>query len=592
MNNGNLSFFGFLAGNSHENNVGSTSSPSESVAANEPESTVPIASKPLKPVYRLSKLLAEVAIYYQGREEGAPEVACLKQHQLLEESLQYCFNQSSEFCDPYIKTYQDGDNARKTVIVQFDATIYWHLSKKDEALTIEEINTKLKQPTRAEIVGLNPQNYLGEGAYASVALNSFSLKLGENQQIQLVKVKTQSKKVTKKSKPRESGSSVLETEYDVSQQIYQGQVHVAKSKPQLSSCDALILPFVHGNDLSSLVEGGLIDKQATLIMAVIMINAICSLRHLHAKNLSHGDIKLENCKLELTNYFNLFIDFGFSSEKFDPEHIRCTPIHAAPEVVSRMYGFHMRKVTLSPALDIYSLGTFFISLYGINLYPESPEPSNFNNFFKNQRLNLPEYLNVYARDCVEQANEIPEEIKNIILPMISKSAYERPSLRDVIMQLLKVIDNEFENNKSFIATQNFAELHLIFQTMLWNLISTEVFVIAATIKALPELSEQEKEIISELEHISYVYEKFSDPAPDAPTKTCGQYVYEQIPLFARKHIDKIEHPRVKEFFNSLIEINTKADEEVYADLAKTNMSLINSFSDISESTQFSLRMGR
>jgi serine/threonine protein kinase len=558
-------------------------------------------------VYKLDALLNAVAEYYQEQEKFAKNPAAYIggsqgpvlpwQHQVLQECLQHYLHNDSWCCPPYSATCLDQNNKLKKVVIKFNVKIYWHLSKKHASLSLSEIDKKLKKPERAEIIKSTRENHLGSGSYASVNLGNFSVKFDENNQIQVVEVKPQSEKVVKIDLSDGRNKAIFEMEYAASRAIYQARVHAAKSSPESKFFDAIILPRVHGVNLKSVVDNVFVDKQKRnsfllpIKMAAIMINVICAARHVHANKLHHGDIKRENCMLEPESYYATFVDFGFTTKKLAQDKIHCSPLYAAPEIILRSY-FGGPNVDITPALDIYSLGTFFIETYGIDIYPSNYEGTHDVYKFQGRELNLAQYLNAYARKCVQDSNRIPRGIKKIILDMISWDAAARPKLSDVTTQLLAVIDSEFEHNQALIAAQDFTSLHLIFQTMLWNLMCTEVFIITSKMKLLPSVPDNEKQILEELERLSYLYEKFNDPAPNKPTKTLGQYTYEKIPQFAKELLESIEHKEIKVFFQNLILINSKPDEEVHANLVAINTELNNQLFPPSSSASSSRRMGR
>lgn len=84
-----------------------------------------------------------------------------------------------------------------------------------------------------------------------------------------------------------------------------------------------------------------------------------AVEHMHAKDITHRDLKLENIALD--EKFNpKIIDFGFADETLLSEEIKGTSHCFAPEI-------YISETFETKPLDVFSLGVFLFILITGNL---------------------------------------------------------------------------------------------------------------------------------------------------------------------------------------------------------------------------------
>lgn len=106
----------------------------------------------------------------------------------------------------------------------------------------------------------------------------------------------------------------------------------------------------------------------------MMYQLLCNLRELHLSNRIHGDIKIENIIINYELHPNTrvksfkfyWIDFDLSKPIGSWHPPFGTPDCMAPEMKALI---NKGQIQVSPALDIYSLGTVFDSLAFVMTYP-------------------------------------------------------------------------------------------------------------------------------------------------------------------------------------------------------------------------------
>ena len=160
-----------------------------------------------------------------------------------------------------------------------------------------------------------------------------------------------------------------------------------------------------------------------MICKVIAYNMIA----IHKKRIIHADIKPNNVLIKKTitgTYTAKIIDFDssyFEDSLPTPDDLQCDTIYLSPE------GFlyiceETEKITTKA--DIFALGILFCQ------YLTGDMP-----FFDTEK-----YTYLYAAILDESdiciKNNIPEEIKLLLLKMLSKNPEERPSIQEVFDSLV------------------------------------------------------------------------------------------------------------------------------------------------------------
>lgn len=171
---------------------------------------------------------------------------------------------------------------------------------------------------------------------------------------------------------------------------------------------------------------------------IIFKNIAKGLQAMHNNNIYHRDIKLENILFD-EKYTPKICDFGFIIQKSDKLFFKAgTPQYCAPEILVtkeelKKNGYFGEKA------DIYSLGITIMKLlvgYSTNISSNLDIKEEFNLLIKEKNLT------------------ISDEIKILVLKMISKNPKERPSINNILeYPLLK----EFNENDINIKQEYFKE---------------------------------------------------------------------------------------------------------------------------------------
>lgn len=93
------------------------------------------------------------------------------------------------------------------------------------------------------------------------------------------------------------------------------------------------------------------------IVKHIFNQIISGITYIHAKNISHGDIKLENILIDKSNNVKI-IDFGFSTHNSNGKLLNffCgTPSYMPPEIIKR-------KNYVGAHADLWSIGVLLYTL--------------------------------------------------------------------------------------------------------------------------------------------------------------------------------------------------------------------------------------
>lgn len=153
-----------------------------------------------------------------------------------------------------------------------------------------------------------------------------------------------------------------------------------------------------------------------------MYQLLTGLNHLHAQNIIHRDIKLENILIKSLDDDNIeirIIDLGFGikqeQQKFD--EILGTPQYMAPEVIT--------KAAYSPETDVWSAGICMFAMLSGKMPFHYSDRENINILFKRIRANNVSFHASVFTNCSDDA-------KDLILRMLAKHHLDRISIHDAL----------------------------------------------------------------------------------------------------------------------------------------------------------------
>lgn len=168
----------------------------------------------------------------------------------------------------------------------------------------------------------------------------------------------------------------------------------------------LVEEFVGGKDIFELVaEGDLAEKEVKKIFKQLLE----AVEYLHSKNISHGDIKIENVVSDQEKNIRL-VDFGFSSQSGAKlNFFGGTLEYAPPEILNGIPFYGMKA-------DLWSLGVFlFVLLAG-----EHP----FNGCRK-------EILKQIEREEID-FSKIPKGAEEIIRKLLVVRPDDRQNVKEIL----------------------------------------------------------------------------------------------------------------------------------------------------------------
>jgi serine/threonine protein kinase len=168
----------------------------------------------------------------------------------------------------------------------------------------------------------------------------------------------------------------------------------------------LVEEFIDGNDVFELVaEENLTEKEAKKIFKQLLE----AVEYLHSKNISHGDIKIENVVSDQEKNIRL-IDFEFSNQSEARLNFFGGTLEYAPPEILKGIPFYGMKA------DLWSLGVFlFVLLSG-----EHP----FNGDRK-------EILKQIEREEID-FSEIPKGAKEIIRKLLIINPDDRQNVKEIL----------------------------------------------------------------------------------------------------------------------------------------------------------------
>ncbi|OMJ78931.1 hypothetical protein SteCoe_21151 [Stentor coeruleus] len=173
----------------------------------------------------------------------------------------------------------------------------------------------------------------------------------------------------------------------------------------------IIIEYISGISLYSFLKKHvgtrLPEKEAKDIFEQIF----SAVEYLHDKNISHGDLKLENILITSSNIVKI-IDFGFSSYNDTKKSVFCgTSSYLSPEIVQ------MTEYFPGPS-DIWALGViFFTLLTGTYPFKASSDAELYKKILK-AHIKVPEFMS--------------NEASHLLYRMLRSEPKSRPSIKSLI----------------------------------------------------------------------------------------------------------------------------------------------------------------
>lgn len=215
----------------------------------------------------------------------------------------------------------------------------------------------------------------------------------------------------------------------------------------------IIIPKFPGMDLFDCVSKVHLEGYRKKIIQ----NCLEMVKIIHDKQCIHCDLKLENFIIDDKTLDVKAIDFGFMVKIEDAKQGRVkgfTPYHVAPEIWNELlykqrnlpnYGKltipfdHFPINPYDTKADIYSLGIMIAEIFlpmGFESYLVSKKhidnPSSFYSY---------DHYGKYLPKFIVETNEIPTEVKILLLKMIYSNPKMRPNIDQVIEEFKKVTSN-------------------------------------------------------------------------------------------------------------------------------------------------------
>ena len=171
----------------------------------------------------------------------------------------------------------------------------------------------------------------------------------------------------------------------------------------------LVLEYCPGGDLELLLEAeGLSEFQSQQYLAEIVLG----LEYLHNNDIIYRDLKPANILLDVKGHIKL-ADFGIAKNSNNKDVAAATligsPAYISPEILCHE--------GLTKASDIYSFGIVMHELI-TGIIP-------FANF------DLDKLFSSIKRSDFEISNDLSPEAKDLILQLVDRNSYNRPSLSDI-----------------------------------------------------------------------------------------------------------------------------------------------------------------
>ncbi|CAI2373779.1 unnamed protein product [Moneuplotes crassus] len=160
----------------------------------------------------------------------------------------------------------------------------------------------------------------------------------------------------------------------------------------------LVLEYVDGVDLSDFIVDGykLREKEVKYILQQMT----STIEYLHSIHICHRDIKLDNIMVNTDTFDIKLIDFGFSTNFSELDHLNCkcgTPYYVAPEVLKGSYG---------KECDMWSIGIMtYYMLTGEPPFHSDSDSKLFDSIIKDEVMYPTKVwynISSEARDFIEK----------------------------------------------------------------------------------------------------------------------------------------------------------------------------------------------
>ena len=173
----------------------------------------------------------------------------------------------------------------------------------------------------------------------------------------------------------------------------------------------IVQDYFKGFSLNYYLKGRVGKRLPETEAKFVFKQIVSAVVYMHANNIAHRDIKLENILVDQDLNIKL-IDFGFSSIDEIKSKVFCgTPSYMAPEIV-------LRKEYLIYPTDVWALG---VVLYGL-----------LCGSFPFRGIGDKDLFKKICEGVKEIPDLVPAEAKRLILRMLSCSPGKRPSAKEVL----------------------------------------------------------------------------------------------------------------------------------------------------------------
>lgn len=157
----------------------------------------------------------------------------------------------------------------------------------------------------------------------------------------------------------------------------------------------IILEYISGGSLNTLLKRKTNRRLEELEASKIFEKLLLTLDHLHSKNITHRDIKLENTLIDQNGNVKV-IDFGFATCFSNDKKTKLfcgTPNYMAPEIVGK-------KEYYGPPVDIWAAGVLlFVLLTGIFPFRANNDKELYKKIISGYYV-VPEYVSNKAQSLI------------------------------------------------------------------------------------------------------------------------------------------------------------------------------------------------
>ncbi|KAJ3408005.1 serine/threonine-protein kinase KIN2 [Chytriomyces hyalinus] len=163
--------------------------------------------------------------------------------------------------------------------------------------------------------------------------------------------------------------------------------------------------YLEGMDLADFIsENGRMDESNALIVFRQIVSALA---YMHASNVIHRDMKLENIRINPKTLKIHILDLGFStffSPKFK-QHSSCgSPCYAPPEI-------YLHRPYRGPEVDVWSIGVCLFAITVGSLPFESTTFENLADLIVKSRLQMPSYLSPELQGLISRMLAIEPNLR-------------------------------------------------------------------------------------------------------------------------------------------------------------------------------------